>query len=103
MIVEPDVAGPLETEPSTLQWTPVIAGALAATAMSLILVTFAAALGLGVSSTAHGGTRLLHCGFFWNLPHPPSRRELARPMKWKPETEFMAWRSGRWQSLSAQW
>src|SRR5438270_140495 len=27
MIVEPDVGGPLETEPSTLQWTPVIAGA----------------------------------------------------------------------------
>ena len=35
-----------------LQWTPVIAGALAATAMSLILITFAAAIGLGVSSTA---------------------------------------------------
>ncbi|HYW62666.1 MAG TPA: hypothetical protein VE865_05655 [Bradyrhizobium sp.] len=52
MIVEPDVGGPLETEPSTLQWTPVIAGALAATALSLILVTFAAAVGLGVSSSA---------------------------------------------------
>src|SRR3954451_4765599 len=52
MIVEPDVAGPLETEPNTLQWGPVIAGALAATALSLILVTFAAAIGLGVSSTA---------------------------------------------------
>jgi hypothetical protein len=35
-----------------LQWTPVIAGALAATALSLILVTFAAAVGLGVSSTS---------------------------------------------------
>src|SRR4051812_17699712 len=52
MIVEPEVAGPLETEPNTLQWTPVIAGALAATALSLILVTFAAAVGLGVSSTS---------------------------------------------------
>src|SRR4051794_41878124 len=52
MILEPEVAGPLETEPNTLQWTPVIAGALAATALSLILVTFAAAVGLGVSSTA---------------------------------------------------
>src|SRR3954451_21854311 len=52
MIVEPEVAGPLETEPNTLQWTPVIAGALAATALSLILVTFAAAVGLGVSSSA---------------------------------------------------
>jgi hypothetical protein len=35
-----------------LQWTPVIAGAFAATALSLILVTFAATVGLGVSSTA---------------------------------------------------
>ena len=35
-----------------MQWTPVIAGALAATALSLILVTFAAAIGLGVSSTS---------------------------------------------------
>ena len=52
MITETDVSGPLETEPNYLQWTPVIAGALAATALSLILVTFAAAIGLGVSSTA---------------------------------------------------
>jgi len=52
MIAETSVSGPLETEPKSLQWTPVIAGALAATALSLILVTFAAAVGLGVSSTA---------------------------------------------------
>src|SRR3954470_16873268 len=52
MIAETDLSGPLETEPKFLQWTPVIAGALAATALSLILVTFAAAVGLGVSSTA---------------------------------------------------
>src|SRR3954452_19588932 len=52
MIAETTVSGPLETEPRYLQWTPVIAGALAATALSLILVTFAAAVGLGVSSTA---------------------------------------------------
>jgi hypothetical protein len=42
----------LDTEPRSLQWTPVIAGALAAAALSLILVTFAATVGLGVSSTA---------------------------------------------------
>jgi hypothetical protein len=41
-----------DVDPKYLQWSPVIAGALAATAMSLILVTFAAAVGLGVSSTA---------------------------------------------------
>src|SRR3954467_14170764 len=52
MITETDVSGPLEAEPKYLQWTPVIAGALAATALSLILVTFATAIGLGVSSTA---------------------------------------------------
>src|SRR5437763_6712285 len=52
MLTETEIAGPLDAEPRYLQWTPVIAGALAATALSLILVTFAAAVGLGVSSTA---------------------------------------------------
>jgi hypothetical protein len=42
----------VDSEPSNLQWTPVIAGAFGATALSLILVTFAATIGLGVSSTA---------------------------------------------------
>lgn len=42
----------VDTESRYLQWTPVITGALAATALSLILVTFAATIGLGVSSTA---------------------------------------------------
>jgi hypothetical protein len=35
-----------------LQWTPIIVGALAAAALSLILTTFAATVGLGVSSTS---------------------------------------------------
>src|SRR3954469_10632362 len=52
MLSETEMAGPLDAEPRYLQWTPVIAGALAATALSLILVTFAAAVGLGVSSTS---------------------------------------------------
>lgn len=39
-------------EPWTLQWTPIIAGALTATAVTSILVTFAATVGLGVSSAA---------------------------------------------------
>jgi hypothetical protein len=38
--------------PWTLQWTPIVAGALTATAVSSILVTFAATVGLGVSSAA---------------------------------------------------
>ncbi len=52
MALETVAPAPHDAEPKYLQWTPVIAGALAATAMSLILVTFAAAVGLGVSSTA---------------------------------------------------
>src|ERR1700741_4744885 len=39
-------------EPWTLQWTPIIAGALIACAVSSIMVTFAATVGLGVSSAA---------------------------------------------------
>ncbi|HMF75583.1 MAG TPA: hypothetical protein VK604_07965 [Bryobacteraceae bacterium] len=45
-------ASSLNAEPRYLEWTPVIAGALGATALSFILVTFAAAVGLGVSSAA---------------------------------------------------
>lgn len=36
----------------TLQWTPIIAGALVACAVSSIMITFAATVGLGVSSAA---------------------------------------------------
>lgn len=36
----------------TLQWTPIVAGALTATAVSSILISFAATVGLGVSSAA---------------------------------------------------
>ncbi len=39
-------------ESSTLQWTPIVAGALAACAVSSIMITFAATVGLGVSSAA---------------------------------------------------
>lgn len=35
-----------------LEWTPVFAGALAAAALSFILLTFGVAIGLGVSSTS---------------------------------------------------
>jgi hypothetical protein len=54
MTLEDAVTGPsaADAEPRYLQWTPVVAGALGATALSLILVTFAAAVGLGVSSTS---------------------------------------------------
>jgi hypothetical protein len=39
-------------EPWTLQWTPIVAGALVACAASSIMITFGAAIGLGVSSAA---------------------------------------------------
>src|ERR1700756_5948990 len=38
--------------PWTLQWTPIVAGALAACGVSSILVTFGTTVGLGVSSAA---------------------------------------------------
>jgi hypothetical protein len=41
-----------DVAPRFLQWSPIVLGALAATALSFILVTFAAAVGLGVMSTA---------------------------------------------------
>jgi hypothetical protein len=41
-----------EIAPRFLQWSPIVFGALAATALSFILVTFGATVGLGVTSTA---------------------------------------------------
>ena len=45
----PDLA---RDDPWTLQWTPIVAGAFVACAASSIMVTFGAAIGLGVSSAA---------------------------------------------------
>lgn len=36
----------------TLQWSPIVAGAFVACAVSLIMITFGTTVGLGVSSTA---------------------------------------------------
>src|SRR4051812_43569293 len=44
----PDTMGPV----SDLAWTPAIAGALVATALSVTLIAFGAAVGLGVVSAA---------------------------------------------------
>lgn len=41
-----------ELAPSRLQWSPIVLGAFAATALSSVLLTFGATVGLGVSSTA---------------------------------------------------
>ena len=49
--MDPSVA-PLKAAPRYLSWTPVILGALVATALSSILLAFGATIGLGVTSTA---------------------------------------------------
>ena len=38
--------------PRFLQWSPIVLGAFAATALSSVLLTFAVTIGLGVTSTA---------------------------------------------------
>jgi hypothetical protein len=43
---------PVETASSFLQWTPVIAGALVASAVSLILIAFGSAIGLSIVSSS---------------------------------------------------
>jgi len=56
MSIEADMKTLAAEQPSdsgwTLQWTSAVAGALVACAVSLILITFGATVGLGVSSTA---------------------------------------------------
>src|SRR4051812_34927791 len=46
------VPAPIGAPPRYLNWTPVVVGALIATALSSILLAFGATIGLGVSSTA---------------------------------------------------
>src|ERR1044071_1886044 len=43
---------PVEVRSDFVHWTPVIAGALVASALSLVLITFGTSLGLSVASTA---------------------------------------------------
>jgi hypothetical protein len=47
-----EIVTALDEDDWFLQWTPVVAGAIGAAAFSFILVTFGAAIGLGVSSTS---------------------------------------------------
>lgn len=51
MMTETSVLSGVE-KPWTLQWSSIVAGALTATAVSSILITFGATVGLGVSSSA---------------------------------------------------
>ena len=53
-LATPALATPARRDiaPSYVQWTPIVLGALAATALSSILITFAATIGLGVTSTS---------------------------------------------------
>ena len=50
--MEPVAVAVADEQPSYIQWTPAIAGALAAAALAFVLHSFAAAIGLAVSSTA---------------------------------------------------
>jgi hypothetical protein len=50
--LDEELVAPFDEEDWFLQWTPVVAGAVGAAAFSFILVTFGAAVGLGISSTS---------------------------------------------------
>jgi hypothetical protein len=50
--MEPVAVAVADEQPNYIQWTPAIAGALAAAALAFVLHSFAAAIGLAVSSTA---------------------------------------------------
>jgi len=53
MTVEnPVLAPPAVVAPGMVQWSPVVLGALAAAALSFIMVTFGATIGLGVTSSS---------------------------------------------------
>jgi hypothetical protein len=52
MVKPLESATPIGVPPRYLHWTPVILGALVATALSSILLAFGATIGLGISSTA---------------------------------------------------
>jgi hypothetical protein len=52
MSVETELVAVTDERRPLLQWTPVIAGAMSAAALSLILISFGAAIGLGVSSAS---------------------------------------------------
>ena len=50
--MEPVAVAVADEQPNYIQWAPAIAGALAAAALAFVLHSFAAAIGLAVSSTA---------------------------------------------------
>ena len=50
--MEPVAVAVADEQPNYIQWTPAVAGALAAAALAFVLHSFAAAIGLAVSSTA---------------------------------------------------
>jgi hypothetical protein len=51
-VMEPVAVAVEDGQPNYIQWAPAIAGALAAAALAFVLHSFAAAIGLAVSSTA---------------------------------------------------
>ena len=49
---QPSATAPIEARRHFVHWTPVIAGAFVASALSLVLIAFGTSLGLSVASTA---------------------------------------------------
>ena len=49
---QPSATAPIEARRHFVHWTPVIAGAFVASALSLVLIAFGTSLGLAVASTA---------------------------------------------------
>lgn len=52
MAVENATAGAFETPARYVEWTPVIAGAIAAAALSFVLFTFGSSLGIALASSS---------------------------------------------------
>ena len=50
--IQPSATVPIEARRHFVHWTPVIAGAFVASALSLVLIAFGTSLGLAVASTA---------------------------------------------------
>ena len=102
-----------EIAPGFLQWSPIMLGAFAATALSSVLLTFAVTIGLGVTSTAPtwrdaSAALALLSGLYLILQAVLSfglggylagriRSVRLRGKKPNRPTASTAWASGRWR------
>jgi hypothetical protein len=75
-ILETEIV-PIETPTSFLQWTPVIAGALVASALSLVLIAFGS--GLSIGAPKRRDPRFCHRCIFTGR----GRCDLVRSLRWR--------------------